>query len=366
MYNGKQISFELSYFCGVNIHEKYILRCIQLAKNGLGTTAPNPMVGSVVVYKDKIIGEGYTSRYGGAHAEVNAINSVVDTSLLKGATLYVTLEPCSHFGKTPPCADLIIKRNIPRIVIGTMDPNEKVAGRGIEKLRAAGREVIVGVFEQECKKHHKRFLTFHHKKRPYVILKWAETSDGFIAPDKTLRSQRAEPFWITTQNSRQLVHKWRSEEQAILVGTNTILDDNPKLDVRQWKGESPRRIILDKDLKIDGNFHVLDGSIRTLVLTEIKDKTRYKENVDYAVLNFSGDLAAQVCTILHQQNIISVLIEGGAKMLQTFIDTNLWDEALIFVGKASFGTGLKAPEFSGRLIHTQQIETDTLNTYSND
>ncbi|HUH46371.1 MAG TPA: bifunctional diaminohydroxyphosphoribosylaminopyrimidine deaminase/5-amino-6-(5-phosphoribosylamino)uracil reductase RibD, partial [Arenibacter sp.] len=215
------------YFCGVKIHEKYISRCIQLAKNGLGTTFPNPMVGSIIVHEGKIIGEGHTSSYGGPHAEVNAINSVKDPSQLKESTIYVTLEPCSHFGKTPPCADLIIEHGIPRVVIGTLDPNEKVAGRGVKKLQAAGCDIIVGVLEQECREHHKRFLTYHTKGRPYIILKWAETRDGYIAPPKEKRQKNPEPFWISNPYSQQLVHQWRTQEHAIMVGTTTVLADNP-------------------------------------------------------------------------------------------------------------------------------------------
>ena len=214
-------------------HETYIKRCIEIAKNGLGLTAPNPMVGSVIVHNNKIIGEGYTSAYGGNHAEVNAINSVKHKELLKDATLYVSLEPCSHFGKTPPCSDLIVKHQIPNVVIGCMDDNVQVAGKGIAKLKAAGCNVTVGVLETKCKQHHKRFFTFHNKKRPYIILKWAETADGFIAP-KTKNEKK--PVWITNTYSRQVVHKWRAEEQAILVGTNTVLEDNPSLTVRDWTG----------------------------------------------------------------------------------------------------------------------------------
>ena len=351
---------------GKTSDEKYLLRCIYLAKNALGTTFPNPMVGCVLVHNDKIIGEGYTSAYGRAHAEVNAINSVKDKSLLKNATLYVTLEPCAHYGKTPPCADLIIEQKIPRIVIGTIDPNKKVAGKGIEKLRLSGREVLVGVCEQESKEHHKRFLMFHLQKRPYIILKWAETLDGFIAPDKTLRSNNPEPFWITNEHSRQLVHKWRSEEQAILVGTNTVLQDNPRLNVRGCVGKSPTRIVIDKDLKIDANYHVLGGSIKTIVITEIKDTVKYKKDIVYEVADFSKELARQICEIAHKHSILSVLIEGGAMTIQSFIDMGLWDEARVFKGTPYFKSGLKAPQFSGTLVTSRQIEADTLNIYRND
>ncbi len=352
-----------SYFYGVKIHQKYISRCIDIARNGFGTTAPNPTVGAVIVHKKKIIGEGFTSAYGGAHAEVNAINSVTDKSLLKEAILYVTLEPCSHLGKTPPCADLILKSGIKKMVVGILDPHEKVAGRGIKKLVDGGCDVTVGVLEKECREHHKRFLTFHQKKRPYIILKWAETLDGFIAPKKEDRKIDPTPFWITNSYSQQIVHQWRSKEQAILVGTNTVLEDNPKLNLRHWKGENPVRIVLDKDLKIKNNFNVLDGSTPTLVLTQIADASRYLKGIDYGIIDFRQDVAAQICEKLHKRNIISVLIEGGAQTLQTFIDAHLWDEARVFTGSKSFSKGLKAPVFSGNLTATTKIGHDTLNLY---
>lgn len=346
--------------------EKFMQRCIQIAKNGLGTTAPNPMVGAVIVSNKRIIGEGYTSPYGGAHAEVNAINSVEEKSLLSESTLYVTLEPCSHHGKTPPCADLIVKHGIPKVVIGLKDQHEKVAGKGIKKLRAAGCEVLVGVLEKECLGHHKRFLTYHIKKRPYIILKWAETKDGFIAPTKELRNNNPEPYWITGTLARQLVHKWRSEEQAILVGTKTVLDDNPRLDVRQWTGKSPIRIILDRSLKISKDAHVFDGKQRTIIFTAITDKTLYREDVEYKVLNFHTDINRKLCDVLYELNIQSILIEGGAKTLQSFINENLWDEARIFKGANAFKNGVKAPTITGALTHTQQLENDTLTLLKND
>ncbi len=355
----------ISYFCDVKIHEFYILRCIQIAKNGLGSTAPNPMVGAVIVYNNKIIGEGYTSAYGGAHAEVNAINSVKDTFLLKKATLYVTLEPCSHFGKTPPCADLIIESKIPNVVIGLLDPHEKVAGKGIQKLKDAGCTVITGILEKECREHHKRFLTFQEKKRPYIILKWAETADGFIAPDKKLRNSK-EPFWISNEFSRILTHQWRTEEQAILVGTNTILEDNPKLDARLWKGKNPIRIVLDKSLKIDASFHVLDASIKTFVFTSENNASKFIENIQYLEINFLKNVASQICEKLYSKNIQSVIIEGGSKTLQSFIDENLWDEARIFIGNISFTTGIKAPRITGELALKSIFEKDELKIITND
>lgn len=350
----------------MKVHRKYILRCIEIAKNGLGTTAPNPMVGAVLVHNDYIIGEGFTSPYGGPHAEVNAIQSVTNKELLKKATLYVTLEPCSHHGKTPPCVNLIIKSKISKVVIGTLDPHEKVAGQGIQKLRDAGCEVTVGVLEKECQEHHKRFLCFHQKKRPYIILKWGETFDGFIAPLDEIRIKNPEPYWITNTYSRQLVHQWRAQEQAILVGTNTVLKDNPKLDVRHWTGKNPLRIVLDKDLKIDTSYHVLDGSCTTLLLTEIIDTSHYKNDIDYEGIDFSKDVALQICNLLFKKNITSIIIEGGSKTLQTFINANLWDEARVFTGNNSFNEGLKAPKINGNLIASKKIEQDTLNTYMND
>ena len=251
----------------MNIHEKYIKRCIELAQNGLGTTYPNPMVGSVIVHKNKIIGEGWHKKSGEAHAEVNAINSVKDESLLKDATIYVSLEPCSHFGKTPPCSDLIIAKEIKRVVIGTMDPFAKVAGRGIKKLMDAGCEVKVGILEDECLELNKSFFTFLKKQRPYIILKWAQTEDGFIAPENR---EGKRPVWITNKYSGQLVHKWRSEEAAILVGTNTVLKDNPSLNVRKWTGKSPIRIVIDRELKTPDEFPILDGTQKTIMLCENK------------------------------------------------------------------------------------------------
>lgn len=350
----------------MKIHEFYILRCIEIAQNGLGTTAPNPMVGAVIVHDNKIIGEGFTSPYGGPHAEVNAINSVKNISLLKESTIYVTLEPCSHYGKTPPCADLIIKHHIPKVVVGILDPHDKVAGQGIKKLTEAGCDVTYGILEKECRAHHKRFLTFQEKKRPYIILKWAETSDGYIAPETSLRSKNKEPFWITNMFSRQLAHKWRTEEQAILVGTNTVLEDNPRLDARLWKGKNPTRIILDRSLKIDASYVVLDGSVKTIVFTENSDTSNHIKGVKYIPISFSENMAEQICHKLLLENIQSVLIEGGSKTLQTFIDANLWDEARVFVGNTSFTKGIKAPKLEGHLITTENIKNDTLKIYYND
>ena len=326
----------------MKIHEKYISRCIDIAKNGLGTTAPNPMVGCVIVHDSNIIGEGYTSPYGGAHAEVNAINSVKDKSLLKEASLYVTLEPCSHFGKTPPCSNLIIDHGIKNVVIGCVDDNEKVSGQGIAKLKEAGCNVTVGVLENDCKEHHKRFFTFHNKKRPYIILKWAETADGFIAP---LHKKVKQPVWVTNQYSRQLVHKWRAEEQAILVGTNTVLEDNPSLTARDWKGKHPIRILLDKNKTLSKDFKVFDDNAKTILIKESS--------------------ADNICNLLYKANINSVIVEGGAKTLQLFINSGLWDEARVFIGQSDFREGIKAPKYKGKLIDEQHLLDDTLKIYAN-
>ena len=345
---------------------QYMQRALQLAKNGLGITAPNPMVGAVIVYGDTIIGEGFTSSYGGPHAEVNAINAVADKTYLAKSTLYVTLEPCSHFGKTPPCADLIIKHKIPNVVIGVLDPHDKVMGQGVARLKSAGCNVTVGVLEDACIEHHKRFLTFHRKHRPYIILKWAETSDGFIAPLATKRGDKPQPFWISNSYSKQLVHKWRSEERAILVGTKTVLADNPQLNVRTWFGRSPIRVIIDRKLKIQGDYHVLDHNAKTIVITEIKKGPKWMKNIDYEVINFTKNVPQQICDMLYKHNITSVLIEGGGRTLQSFLSDKLWDEARIFVGPNSFGEGIKGPSFEGTKLSTKKIGSDFLNLYKND
>ncbi|MBU2940634.1 bifunctional diaminohydroxyphosphoribosylaminopyrimidine deaminase/5-amino-6-(5-phosphoribosylamino)uracil reductase RibD [Lacinutrix sp. C3R15] len=323
-------------------HKDYIQRCIQIAKLGLGTTRPNPMVGAVIVHNNKVIAEGYTSAYGGNHAEVNAIQAVQNKTLLKEATLYVTLEPCSHFGKTPPCSDLIIKHKIPNVVIGCVDDNPEVAGKGIKKLRDAGCNVTVGVLEEECKEHHKRFFTFHNKKRPYIILKWAETADGFIAP-KTKNENK--PVWITNEISRQLVHKWRAQEQAILVGANTVIQDNPSLTVRDFTGNNPTRVVLDKNNLLSKAYAVFNNHAETIVLKEKTAKT--------------------ICQAIYKHDINSIIIEGGAQTLQLFIDENLWDEARIFTGNILFKQGVKAPSFSGKMVSTKTIIADTLKIFIN-
>jgi diaminohydroxyphosphoribosylaminopyrimidine deaminase / 5-amino-6-(5-phosphoribosylamino)uracil reductase len=343
-------------------HEFYMKRCIELAKNGLGTTYPNPLVGSVIVHNGKIIGEGWHKKAGEPHAEVHAVNSVKDKSLLKEATIYVSLEPCSHFGKTPPCCDLIIANKIPNVVIGTIDPFAKVAGNGIKRLVESGKNVTIGILEDECNELNKRFFTFHQKKRPYVILKWAETANGFIAPiSKTEKS----PVWITNSYSRQLVHKWRTEEQAILVGTNTVLEDNPKLDTRDFKGNNPFRVVWDKSNKITEKFHVKNEVIPTFFLTEIKNLTE-KQNIYYKNTIFDTLLAKRTLDVLYEENIQSVIVEGGSQTLQTFIDANLWDEARVFVSENTFNQGVIAPKLpKNRILTSLLIKKDQLKLFRN-
>ena len=350
----------MSYFCEVNIHQKYIKRCIQLAKNGLGTTYPNPMVGSVIVYNDQIIGEGWHRKSGEPHAEVNAINSVKDKSLLAKATIYVSLEPCSHFGKTPPCCDLIIKHKIPNVVVGTIDPNSKVAGTGIQRLIESGANVTFGVLEKECHELNKRFFAFHQKKRPYIILKWAESQDGFIAP---LTKEKTEPVWISNEFSRQLVHKWRTEEQAILVGTKTVLDDNPKLDVRDWKGENPIRVVLDRTEKIPNDFFIKDEKTKTIIITEQENVTS-SENCIYENAIFDTKLTRTIANILYKYGIQSIVVEGGRQTLQSFIEDNLWDEARVFIGNIHLKSGLKAPLINGN-FQTRNVIDDQLKLFYN-
>lgn len=348
-------------------HEKYIKRCLELAEKGIGTARPNPSVGAVVVYQDRIIGEGYTSAYGGNHAEVNAIHAVKNKEQLKEATIYVTLEPCSHYGKTPPCADLIVRSEIPNVVIGCIDTNSLVAGKGVDRLRKAGCSVTVGVLEKECKEQHKRFFTVQNKKRPYIILKWAETNDGFVAP---ITKDEQKPVWISNQYSQQLVHKWRSEEHAILVGTNTVIADNPSLTVRSWTGHNPIRIVLDKNLRISQDANVFDGSVKTILVTETREEERQiseeKENVIYEEIDFKANIVQQICEVLQKHHIQSVIVEGGTKTLQTFIDAELWDEARVFVGNTEFRNGVKAPEIKGKIINKENIDNDVLKIYLND
>ena len=336
---------------------------MQIAKNGIGTTRPNPSVGAVIVYQNKIIGEGFTSPHGENHAEVNAINAVENKSLLKEATIFVTLEPCSHFGKTPPCADLIVKHQLKQVVIGCLDSNSLVAGKGVSHLENAGINVIVGVLETECRMHHKRFFTVQENKRPYIILKWAETKDGFVAP---IAKNEIKPIFISNTYSQQLVHKLRSAEHAILVGTKTVLADNPKLNIRSWSGENPIRVVLDNTLRIPKNSNILDGSAKTIVITASKDKNIVSsKNLIFEEIDFSKNIAKQVCEVLSKYQIQSLIVEGGTQTLQTFIDEKLWDEAMVFVGNTSFVKGVKSPIIT-KEFKEEFIESDVLKRYTND
>ena len=273
--------------------------------------------------------------------------------------MYVTLEPCSHFGKTPPCSDLIIKHKIPNVVIGCLDDNPLVAGKGINKLKAAGCNVVVGVLEDACKTHHKRFFTYHNKKRPYIILKWAESIDGFIAP-KTKNEKK--PVWITHSYSRQLVHKWRAEEHAILVGTTTVIEDNPSLTVRDWTGDNPIRFVIDRALKLSKDYNIFNQEADTFIFTERSQSNKASESL---FLDFSNPLAKQLCDAFYKKAIQSIIIEGGRKTLQTFIDENLWDEARIFTGNTRIKEGIKAPQFTGNQPEQINILDNNLKIYKN-
>ncbi len=344
------------YFGCVNEQEKYMQRCLQLAANGLGNVAPNPMVGSVIVYNDKIISEGFHARYGEAHAEVNAINSVKDKALLKDATLYVSLEPCSHHGKTPPCADLIIESGIKNVVIACSDTNPLVGGKGIEKLKRAGVEVISGILEKEARELNKRFFTFHEQQRPYIILKWAQSADGFI--DKKRMDSTEAALQISNEHSKCLLHKWRSEEQSIMVGTNTARLDNPRLDVRLVSGKNPIRIVLDKNDELSESFNLFDGSEATLVFTSKKKDA--KNTLEFVTIDFEKNVLQQVMAVLFQKQIQSVIVEGGRKLLQSFMDENMWDEARVFIANTFIGDGVAAPKLHAEPVNIEHIGTDKL------
>lgn len=341
---------------------KYMTRCIQLAAYGAGRVASNPMVGAVIVYKDEIIGEGYHRCYGEAHAEPNAINSVKNPDLLKDCTLYVSLEPCSHHGKTPPCADLIISKGIPRVVVGTLDPNPKVAGNGIRKMQEAGIEVVSGVLEKECLELNKRFFTAMTKKRPYITLKWAETKNGFI--DLKRNNADTSALKLSNELTSTLVHKQRAENQAILIGTNTSLLDNPTLTTRNWPGKNPIRIVLDRSGKIPTDYHLLDGSTRTIVFTE-KAQANSK-NVEYIAVDFENEaLLDNILNRLYELNIYSVLVEGGAALLHSFINKDLWDEATVEQAHIKTGNGVKAPVIPFLPVGTRTYRQNTCFFYKN-
>lgn len=319
--------------------EKYMYRALQLAKIGLTQAMPNPSVGAVIVHNDTIIGEGFTSAYGGAHAEVRAIASVKNKSLLQKSVLYVTLEPCSHYGKTPPCSLLIIDSKIPKVVVGCLDPFSEVSGKGIEMLKNSGVNVVQDVLEEECKASHKRFFTYHLKKRPYILLKWATSYDGFIAPK---HQNNLEPFWISDAFSRQLAHRLRAKEMAILVGTTTVLKDNPTLTTRDWKGKNPVRIYIDKSHKISSEFSITSTSVKTICIAEERPEIPVN-SVIYEQIDFSNSLPLQLVSIARKHQLQSIIVEGGSYLLQQFINQNLWDEAHVFTSSKILKEGVSQP-----------------------
>lgn len=342
--------------------KEYMKLCLELAQKGEGNVAPNPMVGCVIVCDGKIIGKGYHEKYGQAHAEVVAISSVEEKSLLQRSTLYVNLEPCSHFGKTPPCADLIVKHKIPNVVIGTVDPFDLVSGNGIKKLMESGIKVIAGVLEDECRELNKRFFTFQEKKRPYIILKWAQTSDGYI---DILRNEEGfeKPLKITNEASLKLSHTWRSMEQAIIVGKRTAIFDNPQLTVRNISGKNPLRIAIDRNLTIPANYFLLDKSTPTLIFTSADSKSEI--NLEYKRLNFDEELLPQIMDSLYERKIQSLIVEGGTKLINSFINNDLWDEARVFISQQKIEDGVNAPVLDLRPASKEDIDGDILLTYKN-
>ncbi|MDA3894362.1 MAG: bifunctional diaminohydroxyphosphoribosylaminopyrimidine deaminase/5-amino-6-(5-phosphoribosylamino)uracil reductase RibD [Salinivirgaceae bacterium] len=346
----------------INQDELFMERCLQLAKKGQDAAAPNPMVGSVIVCNGQIIGEGYHQKCGMAHAEVNAINSVVSKELLEKSTIYVSLEPCAHHGKTPPCADLIIGNRIPNVIIGMQDPFAKVNGEGIKKLKHAGCNVKVGILENKCAELNREFIVFHTKKRPYIILKWAQTLDGYM--DRIRESgETGEPNWITNEVCRALVHKWRTEVQSIMVGTNTAIIDNPKLNVRSWVGKAPIRIVIDKQLKIPNSHHLLDGLQPTIVLNE--RISEIKGPTEYLKFDFGKEFLRDLNQYLFQRSITSLFIEGGQELLNTFISQSNWDEARVFTGNKYFNKGIAAPKIKGTMIVNEKLRDNNLAVYKN-
>jgi diaminohydroxyphosphoribosylaminopyrimidine deaminase/5-amino-6-(5-phosphoribosylamino)uracil reductase len=342
-------------------HESYIHRCIELAWQASGNVAPNPMVGAVLVYQNRIIGEGYHKVYGGPHAEVNCIESVIETDkhLIPDSDLYVSLEPCAHYGKTPPCADLIIRHNIKKVFIGCRDPFVEVNGKGIEKLSAAGVNVTTGILEKECKNLNKRFFTFHTKHRPYIILKWAQTADLKIGNAGNNR------LMITNDFTNRMVHKWRSEEAAIMAGTNTVMLDDPQLTNRLWNGNHPVRVVIDLDLRLPSSLKVFDGAVKTIVFNAMKHDEQ--EHIIFYQVSRDVSLVHQVLNGLYQMKILSVMIEGGAKLLQSFIDEGEWDEARVITNSSLISQGLSvnAPILNESQIQSEEkLENDIIRIYT--
>jgi len=344
--------------------ELYMQRCLELAITGMGNVSPNPLVGCVIVSNGKIIGEGYHQKFGEAHAEVNAVKSVIEkygdqaTALLASATAYVSLEPCAHFGKTPPCADLLIKHQLKRVVIGNKDPFESVDGKGIQKLRNAGIAVVSGVLEQECTILNRRFFTRILKQRPYIILKWATTADGYFAP------KNATQEWISGVMAKKLVHKWRTEEDAILVGKQTAIADNPQLNSREWEGKNPVRIVIDRQLKIPQSNHIYNDQAKTVIFNEVK--TDVKDNIHYIQMeDMQYYLPQKIAFQLYLMDIQSIIIEGGANILNQFIHANLWDEARVFSSNKIWKEGLASPQIHGLIADQFTIGNDKLTIFQN-
>lgn len=348
-----------------NTHEVYMQRCLELARLGAGLVSPNPMVGSVIVYQGKIVGEGWHQQFGGAHAEVNAIQSVLDISILKEADLYVNLEPCSHTGKTPPCANLIIQHQFKRVVVGMSDPNPLVAGKGIARLKEAGIEVITDVLRDECLDLNKRFVKHMVRQQPYIILKWAQTRNGFIAPlaAKMSPQQFEEERHITGFFVQRLVHKWRTQEDAIMVATHTVMTDNPALDARAWTGRAPKRIVLDKTLKLSLDLKVFKVPQTTFIINEIKEGE--EGNLIYIKLNFSGDWIAQMFAKLLAYQVQSIVVEGGSVLLNTLIAQNYWDEAIVFYSPKHISDGVPAPAIGGKLASQFELDNMQASQYLN-
>lgn len=342
----------------MNTDQKYMRRALDLAALGTGWARPNPIVGCVVVHEKKIIGEGWHQKYGGPHAEVNALNSVQDKSLLPHSRVYVTLEPCSHYGKTPPCADFLLQHGVQDVVICNTDPNPLVAGRGIQKLVDAGCKVHIGVLEQEGRELNRRFFTFQTQKRPYLVLKWAQSADGFIA------LPNYQPCQISGPLAKQLVHKWRTQEQAILVGTRTALHDNPQLNVRHWPGPAPLRIAIDKQLQLPTTHHLLDDSYPTLLYTLLeKERTTHTE---FITLPPDGIFLEHLLTDLYQRNVQSVLVEGGTVLLEALLQANLWDEIRVIKSPVKLAAGVKAPHLPAMpFTPRQHLGDDEITIYRN-
>ncbi len=337
-------------------------RCLELARQGEGLTYPNPMVGSVIVHNEKIIGEGFHQKAGAPHAEVNAISSVKKPELLKESTLYVNLEPCAHYGKTPPCSLLIKQKQLKRVVIGCKDSSSQVAGKGIKMLKDSGIEVVTGVLEKESRELNRRFFTFQEDKRPYIILKWAQTEDGFIDYNrKAVRDGR--PTWITNKQSLRLVHTWRSKEPSILVGSVTALKDNPSLTVRSWSGKNPLRMVLDRKNCLPHHLALFDGTVPTLLFTSAPVKDQ--RPIEQIVIDNSSDPIDTIMKVLFEKELHSIIVEGGTKLLQTFIDKKLWDEARVFKGKKWFIDGVRAPEISVKPVVQEQLGSSELLIYRN-